>query len=235
MRLYFFPPSTRVLAIVALKNHLALDCELNPIDLGRGDQLTPEYLALNPNKKMPTLKDDEFVLWESNAILFYMAAKRPASGLWPSDLRGQADVLRWLAWESAHWDAESCGMVAYEKASKAVLGLGAPDPAFIARGEQNFGRFAAVLDDQLKGRAWLIGERLTIADFSIGAFVPSAARLGLALARFSEIGRWYRGLAALPGWRDAVAAQNAAMAAWLAANGERAVAIEFAATAGENA
>jgi glutathione S-transferase len=114
MRLYLFPPSTRVLAIVALKNHLALDCEFEPIDLGSGDQLTPEYLALNPNRKIPTLRDGEFVLWESNAILFYMAANRPESGLWPSDLRGQADVLRWLAWESAHLDTESCGMVAFE-------------------------------------------------------------------------------------------------------------------------
>jgi glutathione S-transferase len=216
MRLYLFLPSWRVLGIVALKNFLGLDCELKPIDLGRGDQLAPEYLALNPNKKMPTLKDGEFVLWESNAILFYMAAKRPESGLWPSDLRGQADVLRWLAWESAHWDAESCGMIAFEKASKAVLGLGAPDPAFIARGEQNFVRFAAVLDDQLKGRAWLVGERLTIADFSVGAVVPGAARLGLPLARFSEIGRWYEALSALPAWQDAVAAKDAAMAAWFA-------------------
>jgi len=116
------------------------------------------------------------------------------------------------------WGAESCGMVAFEKASKAVLGLGAPDRAFIARGEQNFIRFAAVLDDQLKGRPWLIGDRLTIADFSIGAFVPSAARLGLPLARFSEIGRWYESLATLPAWRDAVAAKDAAMAAWFAAN-----------------
>src|ERR1700720_481614 len=164
MKLYLFPPSSRALGIVALKNHLALDCELKPIDLGRGDQLAPEYLALNPNKKMPTLADGEFVLWESNAILFYMAAKRPESGFWPSDMRGQADVLRWLAWESAHWDAESCGMVAFEKASKGLLGLGAPDPAFIARGEANFARFAAVLDDQLKSRSWIIGDRLTIAD-----------------------------------------------------------------------
>jgi glutathione S-transferase len=62
---------------------------------------------------------------------------------------------------------------------------------------------------------WLIGERLTIADFSIGAFVPSATRFGLPLARFSEIGRWYEGLAALPAWQDAVAAKDAATAAWL--------------------
>jgi len=228
MKLYLFPPSTRVLAIVALKNHLALDCDLQHIDLGRGDQLTREYVALNPNRKMPTLEDGEFVLWESNAILFYMATQRPESGLWPSDLRARADALRWLSWESAHWDAESCGMVAFEKASKAVLGLGAPDPAFIARGEENFVRFATVLDAHLKGRGWLVGERPSIADFSIGAFVPSAVRLGLPLARFGEITRWYDGLAALPAWRDAVAAQSTATAAWLAANDAKAGAVELA-------
>jgi glutathione S-transferase len=214
MQLYLFPPSARVLGIVALKNHLALDCEVRSIDLGRGDQLTPEYLALNPNKKMPTLEDDGFVLWESNAILFYMAAKHPESGLWPSDLKCQADVLRWLAWKSAHWDAESVGMVSYEKSSKAVLGLGAPNPAFIARGEQNFARFAAVLDNALKGKTWLIGEQLTIADFSIGALVPSAERMQLPVREFPEIVRWYKGLAALPAWRNALAFKDAATAAW---------------------
>jgi glutathione S-transferase len=231
MKLYIFPPSSRVLAIVALKNHLALDCEVQPIDLGRGDQLSPQYLALNPNKKMPTLEDDGFVLWESNAILFYLAAKRPDSRLWPSDLQRQADVLRWLAWESAHWDAESCGMVAYEKASKAVLGLGPPDPAFIARGEQNFARFAAVLNDSLRGKTWLIGEQLTIADFSVGGLVPSAQRMGLPVGDCPEILRWYDGLAALPAWRDASAAKDAAMAAWLDRNpsARRAVQLEISA------
>lgn len=216
MELYLFPPSARALAIVALKNHLGVACELRPIDLGRGDQRDPDYLALNPNSKMPTLKDGDFVLWESNAILFYIAAKHPESGLWPSDARGQADVMRWLAWESAHWDAESIGMVTFEKTSKGVLGLGAPEPAFIARGEQNFARFAAVLDTHLKGNTWLIGKRLTIADFSVGAFVPTAQRLGLPLGRFDEVRRWYEGLSSLPSWRDAVATKDAATAAWFA-------------------
>ena len=219
MKLYLFPPSGRVLGIVALKNHLALDCEVQPIDLGRGDQLSPQCLALKPNKKMPTLEDDGFVLWESNAILFYMAAKHPDRGLWPSDLKGQADVLRWLTWESAHWDAESCGMVAFEKASKAVLGLGPPDPTFIARGEQNFARFAAVLDGSLRGKTWLLGDRLTIADFSIGGLVPSAERMELPVGKFPEILRWYKRLAALPAWQDALAAKDAAMAAWQSQRG----------------
>ena len=216
MKLYIFPPSSRALGIVALNNYLALDCEIRLIDLGRGDQLAPEYIALNANKKMPTLEDDGFVLWESNAILFYMAAKRPDRGLWPSDPKGQADVLRWLAWQSAHWDAESVGMVAYEKTSKGVLGLGPPEPAFVARGERNFGRFAAVLNEALRGRTWLMGERLTIGDFSIGALVPSAERMKLPIQQFPEIVRWYEGLAALPSWQQAVAAKDAATAAWLA-------------------
>ena len=216
MKLYIFPPSGRVIGIVALSTHLALECEVHPIDLGRGDQLAPHYLALNPNHKMPTLEDDGFVLWESNAILFHLASKQRDSGLWPSHSQDQADVLRWLAWESAHWDAESIGMIAFEKSSKAVLGLGLPDAAFIARGEQNFARFAAVLDASLKGKTWLVGERLTIADFSVGGLVPSAERFGLPVKDFPDIVRWYRGLAALPAWREALAARNAALAAWQA-------------------
>jgi glutathione S-transferase len=171
---------------------------------------------LNPNKKMPTLTDDDLVLWESNAILFYLAATHPESGLWPADLKGQADVLRWLAWQGAHLDAESYGMVAFEKGSKAVLGLGDPDPAFIERGEQNFLRFAAVLNAHLEGRRWIIGDRLTIADFSIGAAVPSARGLGLPLDLFPDIIRWYNELSRLPAWQTAVAAKDAAMAAWFA-------------------
>jgi glutathione S-transferase len=216
MRLYLFPPSSRSLGVVALKNHLAIECELVPVDLSRGDQRAPDYAALNPNRKVPTLEDDGFVLWEANAILFYFASKRPARGLWPSDPRGQADVLRWLAWESAHWDAESIGMVTFEKNSKVVLGLGAPDLAFIARGEENFARFAAVLDEQLNGRSWMIGERLTIADFSVGALVPTAVRCGLPIERFREVRRWYESLLTLPAWRDALAAREAAAAAMFA-------------------
>ena len=124
-------------------------------------------------------------------------------------------MLRWLAWESAHWDAESCGMVAFEKSSKMVLGLGPPDPAFIARGEQNFMRFAAVLNASLRGKTWLIGDELTIADFSVGGLVPSAERSGLPIGDYPEILRWYNGLAALPAWQEALSAKDAAMAAWL--------------------
>jgi glutathione S-transferase len=201
MKLYVLPPSPRAFKVIALKNHLGIECEMQLVDLSRGEQLTPNYIALNPNCKMPVLEDDGFVLWESNAILFYLASKKPHCGLWPRDPKNQASVLRWLAWESAHFDAESCGMVGFEKISKGVLGLGAADPAFIARGEQNFARFAAVLNESLRSRRWLTGDELTIADFSVGAWVPAAERLQLPVGKFSEIARWYDALASLPAWR----------------------------------
>jgi glutathione S-transferase len=201
MKLYLFPAG-RAVSVLSLKNYLGIDCEVQRLDFKRNDQLKPDYVKLNPNKKMPTLEDRGFVLWESNAILFYMAGKHPDKGLWPSDLTGQADVVRWFAWENAHWDAESVGMVSYEKGSKAVMGLGPPDPAFIARGEKNFARFAAVLDGCLTGKTWLIGERLSLADFSVGGVIPSAKAMDLSIAKYPEISRWYSRLFALPGWHS---------------------------------
>jgi glutathione S-transferase len=201
MKLYLFPAG-RANSVLSLKNYLGIDCEIKRLDFHHGDQLKPEYAKLNPNKKMPTLEDDGFLLWESNAILFYIAAKHPDKGLWPSDLKGQADVIRWLAWESAHWDAESCGMVAFERGSKVVMSLGPADPAFEKRGEENWARFGAVLNGYLKGKKWLVGDKLTIADFSIGGMIPNALAVGLSIDQFPEISRWYAQLAALPGWHS---------------------------------
>jgi len=174
MKLYVLPPSPRALKVIALKNYLDLDCEMRLVDLRKGDQLTPEYIAMNPNHKMPVLEDNGFVLWESNAILFHLASKKPHSGLWPSDPKRQADVFRWLAWESAHWDSEACGAVGYEKVSKTVLGLGPAEPLFVTRGEQNFNRFASVLNQSLKGREWLTGvSPLPTSQSGYGCLPPS--------------------------------------------------------------
>ena len=217
IKLYVFLPSSRALPVIALGDHLKIGCEIHPIDLSKGDQCTTEYAAMNPNMKIPMLEDNGFVLWESNAILFYLATRKPHNGLWPANMRHQADVLRWLAWQSAHWDAESLGMIVYEKASKMVLGLGPADPAFVARGEQNFMRFASVLNESLKGREWLTGEALTIADFSVAGLVPSAERMQLPMLGYPEICRWYERVASLPAWRSALAAKDSAKAAWQAA------------------
>ncbi len=208
MKLHVLPPSPRAFKVIALKNHLGLECEIKIVDLGRDAHLEPAFVALNPNCKMPVLEDDGFVLWESNAILFYLASKKPERGLWPTEPRRQADVMRWLSWESAHWDAQVVGQIGHELVSKMVLRLGPPNLDRVADGKRQFDRFAPVLDDALRDREWLTGDAPTIADFSIGAWMPSIKRMELPIAKYTNILRWYDGLAALPAWQDATASAS---------------------------
>jgi len=208
MKLHVFPPSPRAAKVTALAYHLDLASELQIVDLFKGEQFTPTFAALNPNKRMPVLEDDGFILWESNAILQYLASKKPERGLWPQTARGQADVTRWMTWEAAHW-TPACTLLVFERVVKKLAGQGEPDPAEVAKGEAEFPKWAAVLNQQLAGRKWLLGDTLTIADFSIGAPLIMAEAARLPLADYPEIRRWYAQLAALPAWKKAAVAPPA--------------------------
>ena len=204
MKLHIAPPSPRAIKVVALKNNLGLECEIRVLNFSTGDHTTPEFAALNPNMLMPVLEDDGFVLWESNAILQYLAAKKPERGLWPSDPKRQSDVLRWMSWEEAHWAPDGCSILIRENLLKRIFGGGDPDPAEIARGESESHRFAGVLDGSLKVRKWLTGNDLTIADYSVGAWMTVAQLAQYPLAKYTEINRWYTALSSQPGWKEAI-------------------------------
>jgi glutathione S-transferase len=215
IELYVFPPSPRAFKVMAVANHLGLDYALRMIDLRKGDQKTPQYAALNPNMRMPTLKEGDFVLWESNAIGQYLASKRPESGLWPKDERARLDVTRWQFWDLAHWDP-ACAVFAFEYVAKPlVLKINEPDMTAIAKGTEAFHRVAKVLDGQLKGRKFVTGEALTLADFSLGAAMNLAEMAHYPIEPYSEIKRWFAALGALPAWQKTLA--QAAMPAATAA------------------
>ena len=204
MKLHIAPPSPRAIKVVALKNNLGIECEIHVLNFSTGDHTTPEFAALNPNKLMPVLEDEGFVLWESNAILQYLAAKKPERGLWPSDAKRQSDVLRWMSWEGAHWAPNACGILITENLLKRIFGAGDPNPAEVARGENEFHRFGGVLDGCLKGRKWLAGNDLTIADYSVGAWMAVSQLAQYPLAKYTEINRWYSALSSQPGWKEAI-------------------------------
>jgi glutathione S-transferase len=205
IELYVFPPSPRAFKVMAAANHLGLDCALRIIDLRKGEQKTPEYAALNPNMRMPTLKDGDFVLWESNAILQYLALRRPESGLFPADERARLDVTRWQFWDLAHWDP-ACAVFAFEYVAKPLLlGTGEPDQAALAKGTEAFHRAGKVLDGQLKGKKFVTGDHLTLADFSLGAALNLAEIAHFPIEPYGEIRRWFAGLRALPAWQKTLA------------------------------
>src|SRR5262245_29011357 len=205
IELYVFPPSPRAFKVMALANYLGLDTVTRFIDLPKGEQNNPEFAALNPNKRMPVLKDGDYVLWESGAIMQYLAGKKPESGLLPSDERGRLNVTRWQFWDVAHWDP-SCAVFLFENLVKpVVLKSGEPDQAALAKGAELFHRAAGVLDAQLKDKRFVIGDKLTVADFSLGAPLHYADMARLPLASYPEIKRWHASLCALPAWQKTLA------------------------------
>ena len=205
IEVYAFPPSPRAFKVMAVANHLGLDWTMRMLDLTKGEQRKPEYVALNPNMRMPTLKDGDYVLWESDAILQYLAGKKPQSGLLPTDETGRLNVTRWQFWDMCHWDP-ACAIFLFENVVKAVvLKSGEPDQAALEKGAEQFHRAAKVLDQQLKRSEFVAGDRLTVADFSIAAPLNYAAMAKLPLEPYGQIGRWYGTLRALPAWQKTLA------------------------------
>jgi glutathione S-transferase len=212
IKLHAFPHSPRAFKVLAVAHHLGVDYEFSFCDLTKGATRTPEFAPLNPNLKMPVLEENGFKLWESNAIIQYLAEKKPEAGLLPADAQARADVARWMFWESTTWDA-ACAILAFERGVKPLLGLGEPDPAEVERGLSAFNAAAAILDAHLKGRDFIAGDRLSLADFAVAADLILEPFVQVPLAPYAEIRRWGATMAQLPGWQAALALQNGRLAA----------------------
>jgi glutathione S-transferase len=205
IEIFAVPPSPRAFKAIAVANHLGIDITIRRLDFFKGEHKTPEYAALNPNMLMPTLRDGDYVLWEANAIMQYLAGKKPQSGLLPSDERGRLDVTRWQFWDLAHWDPAVAILLIEKFVKPKILGVNDIDQAAIVRGTEQFHRAATVLDGHLKGRQYVSGDALTLADFAIGAPLNYAGEGCFPLEPYGEIRRWHAGLMALPAWQKTVA------------------------------
>ncbi len=206
IEIYALPPSPRAFKAIAVANHLGLDVAVRALDFSKGDHQSPEYAALNPNMLMPTLRDGDYVLWESNAIMQYLAGRKPQSGLLPTDERGRLDVTRWQFWDLAHLDPAVETLLLENFIKPNFLGVTERDEAAVAKATERFHRAAAVLDRQLEGKKYVTGETLTLADFSLGAPLHYAVPGRFPLEPYGEIRRWHASLMALPAWQKTVVA-----------------------------
>jgi glutathione S-transferase len=201
MKLYGFPPSPNTWKVRAVAAHLGIPLELEIVDLTKGGSRTPEFLALNPTGRTPVLVDGDFTLWESNAIMQYLAGQT-ANSLWPDDARTRADIMRWQSWQLAHWGPGACEPLIFERVVKAFLNLGPPDAAIVAKGTDAFNREARVLDAHLSRQRYLVGNDLTLADFAIASLLFHAAKAELPLAPYAHVREWFGRVSALPAWHD---------------------------------
>jgi len=209
IEIFAFPLSPRAFKVLLTANHAGVDYTLRVLDPRKGDFQKPEYAAINPNMRMPTLKDGEYVVWESNAILQYLALQKPESGLLPKDERARLDVTRWQFWDLAHWDPATGGFTFENVAKPQVLGIMEPDKAALAKAEELFNRSAKVLDAQLAKTRYVAGDKLTVADFALGGDLAHAEAAKIPLAPYGEIRRWLAELQALPAWKKTLAQAQA--------------------------
>ena len=200
MKLYGFPPSPNTRKIQALAHHLDLQLDFEFVDITKGQSRTPEFLKMNPNGRTPVLVDGDFVLWESNAIMEYLASQRENS-LWPDDARARADISRWQFWQVAQWH-EGCAGFLWENLVKKLLGLGETDTAALKKAEAAFHRDAAVLDAHLAKHQFLVAGTLTLADFAVGSYLHFAAAAKLPWEPYKNIQAWYTRIEALPAWQE---------------------------------
>lgn len=183
----------------AVAKYLNSPVEYVRVDLSVGEHRRPAYLAINPNGKVPALRDGDLRLWEANAIMCHLAMKA-GSELWPRDER-QVEVMRWLSWDSQHF-TRWAGTLYFEHLIRPRIGMGDPDASAVEEASGFLKQYAKVLDEHLAGRRYLVGDRLTVADFAVAVTLPYAEPAQLPLGGFAHIERWHATLNELDAWRE---------------------------------
>ena len=204
MRLYQFPFSPSCQKVVALAHEVGVPLELVTVELFKGESRTPAMRAKNPNGKLPILEDGDFVLWESAAMLAYIAAKAGRADLAPTTPRERAEVDRWTAWEGAHF-GPAIRKVAFERVVKKLVGRGAPDEAVVKAGIEEFATTASVLEQSLGTKEYLCG-RLSIADFDLAPYAALAADCGLDFEPYPKAKAWLGRMTARDSMKKTLAA-----------------------------
>jgi len=195
------PTSPNVRRVRLTAAVLGLQLEEQTLDLAKGEQKKPEYLALNTNGAVPTLVDGDFVLTESRAIMQYLASKKPEAGLLPRDEQARADITRWQFWDSSHFSPQ-LGTLAFQRVLKPMMGIGEPDAGKVEEALTNFRRFAAVLNKRLDGKQYVVGDSMTLADLTLASSLMYAQQAEVPLAEFPNIQAWFSRISDMDAWKN---------------------------------
>ena len=199
MKLYTFVGSPNGRKVEAVINHLGLDIEIEYRDFFAGALRSPDFIALNPNAMVPTLVDGSFILWESNAIIQYLADKADSEELFPRDRQKRADITRWQFWEAVHFN-KAFGTLAVEAVAKPKYKLGETNHALVEVARADLARFAPVLDQFLEGRRYLVEDRITIADYAVMKLESYRSSVPFDWSPFRNINTYFDRVAASDHW-----------------------------------
>jgi glutathione S-transferase len=158
---------------------------------------SPQYRAMNPNGRVPTIDDGGFVLWESNSIVRYLAMQYAPDLLYGNDIRTFASASRWLDWENNELLPPQHEMVMH----LIRLPEAERDATTLAHAKAEFARRLDIVESVLSGSRYMCGERFSYGDIPIGLRVHRWHVLGLAGGSYPNVGRWYREVTARPAFR----------------------------------
>lgn len=167
-------------------------------DAGGPFGFTDAYLAMNPNRLVPTIEHHGFVLWESNAILRYMAAQF-AGEFWPTDLEKRASADRWMDWQFGYAEAQRDAFLGLVRTAPADR-----DPAAIAASARLAGEMMGILDAALAKQPWLSGDDFGIGDIPMGVYAHSWFALDIERPERPHVAAWYERLSARPAYAASV-------------------------------
>ena len=201
--LYYWPTPNGHKVTLFLEE-AGLPYTIKPVDIGKGAQFEPAFLAISPNNKMPAIVDHApadggapISVFESGAILWYLAEK--TGRFLPADVRGRTTVSEWLFWQMGglgpmtgqygHFTVYAPERIAYA----------------IERYTKESERLLGVLDQRLAGRAFLAGDAYTIADMAAYPWINPYTKQPLDLEPFAEVRRWHAAIAARPATQRAYA------------------------------
>jgi glutathione S-transferase len=160
LKLYGFPPTRSIRALWTLRE-LGVPFEFVNVSLVAGENRRPEFLAINPAGKLPVLVDGDLVLTESVAIVRYLAEKYAEKGLLPSSLEARAQVDKWLLFTATELEQPLWRIARHTALYPEDKRL----PAEIPIARHDFHDMAAVMEEHMVGRQFLVGDRVTVADF----------------------------------------------------------------------
>jgi glutathione S-transferase len=185
---FYYAPMTSATRVHWALEELGVPYEKVKVDLAGGEQRKPEYLALNPNGKVPMLVVDGHPIFESLAILLYLGEQYGVEkGLFPALGPARAEAFKWMSWGSVTvGDAltrllrnTSERFPAEERNEKAAEAA-----------KKDMASALALLDGALAGKSYLLGEEFSLVDASLAAFLPFMARLGIDLSPYANLNAW---------------------------------------------
>jgi glutathione S-transferase len=161
---------------------------------------TPEYRKLNPNGLVPTIEDDGFVLWESNAIVRYLAAKHGLGAVQPADLQARARADQWMEWHvTTYWTALRplfMGLVRTPPEQR--------DARAIEQARRSTGEVLGILDAHLQTHRFVAGDAFTMGDIPLGCGIWRWLGLPIERPALPNVQRWFDALAERPAYRQVV-------------------------------